>query len=297
MKLIICICGPTAVGKTKLSIELAKKYNAEIINYDSVQIYKGMDIASAKVTPEEKEGIVHHLIDIKEYDKDYSVYDYQIDARNKIKELEEKGKNIIFVGGTGLYLKATLFDYKFQSDEEVPDINLDNKELLYAINEMDPDSKVDPNNRRRLIREYINLKSGVDNKKGNNLLYKNVYFIGLETPRDILYDRINKRVDIMLKNGLLEEAKYFFKKKKTKSVMTPIGYKELFKYFTNEISLEEATDLIKKNSRHYAKRQFTFFKNQFNIKWFETNYEDFSKTVNEVINYIEGEKLNGKNRK
>lgn len=289
IKLIICICGPTAVGKTKLSIELAKKYNAEIINYDSVQIYKGMDIASAKVTPEEKEGIVHHLIDIKEYDKDYSVYDYQIDARNKIKELEEKGKNIIFVGGTGLYLKATLFDYKFQSDEEVPDINLDNKELLYAINEMDPDSKVDPNNRRRLIREYINLKSGVDNKKGNNLLYKNVYFIGLETPRDILYERINKRVDIMLKNGLLEEAKYFFKKKKTKAIMTPIGYKELFKYFTNEMSLEEATDLIKKNSRHYAKRQITFFKNQFNIKWFETDYNDFNNTVNNVINYIEGD--------
>ena len=288
IKLIICICGPTAVGKTKLSIELAKKYNAEIINYDSVQIYKGMDIASAKVTPEEKEGVPHHLIDIKEYDQDYSVYDYQIDARNKIKELEEKGKNIIFVGGTGLYLKATLFDYKFQSDEEVPDINLDNKELLYAINEMDPNSKVDPNNRRRLIREYINLKSGVDNKKGNDLLYKNVYFIGLETPRDILYDRINKRVDIMLKNGLLEEAKYFFKKKKTKAIMTPIGYKELFKYFNNEITLEEATDLIKKNSRHYAKRQFTFYKNQFNIKWFNTNYEDFNETVNELIKYIEG---------
>ena len=288
IKLIICICGPTAVGKTKLSIELAKKYNAEIINYDSVQIYKDMNIASAKVTEEEKEGIPHHLIDIKEYDQDYSVYDYQIDARNKIKELEDKGKNIIFVGGTGLYLKATLFDYKFQSDEEAPDINLDNKELLYAIHNMDPDSKVDPNNRRRLIREYINLKSGVDNKKGNNLLYKNVYFIGLETSRDILYDRINKRVDIMLKNGLLEEAKYFYKKKHTKAVMTPIGYKELFKYFTNEISLEEATELIKKNSRHYAKRQFTFYKNQFNIKWFNTDYDNFNNTVDEVIKYIEG---------
>ena len=289
IKLIICICGPTAVGKTKLSIELAKKYNAEIINYDSVQIYKDMDIASAKVTEEEKEGIPHHLIDIKEYDQDYSVYDYQIDARNKIKELEDKGKNIIFVGGTGLYLKATLFDYKFQSDEEVPDINLDNKELLYAINKMDPESKVDPNNRRRLIREYINLKSGVDNKKGNNLLYKNVYFIGLETSRDILYDRINKRVDIMLKNGLLEEAKYFFKKKKTKAIMTPIGYKELFKYFTNEITLEEAIDLIKKNSRHYAKRQFTFFKNQFNIKWFNVDYENFNNTINNVIEYMESD--------
>ena len=284
--MIIVIAGPTAVGKTKLSIELAKKYNAEIINYDSVQIYKEMDIASAKVTKEEAEGIPHHLIDIKNYDQDYSVYDYQIDARNKIKELEEKGKNIIFVGGTGLYVKATLYDYKFQKDEEVPEINLDTKELLYAIREMNPDSKVDPNNHRRLIREYINLKSGVDNKSGNNLLYDNVYFIGLETSRDILYDRINKRVDIMLKNGLLDEAKYFYKKKHTKAVMTPIGYKELFPYIRGEITLEEALDQIKKNSRHYAKRQFTFFKNQMDIKWFNVDFNNFNNTINEVEEYI-----------
>lgn len=285
--MIIVIAGPTAVGKTKLSIELAKKYNAEIINYDSVQIYKDMDIASAKVTKEEAEGIPHHLIDIKNYDEDYSVYDYQIDARNKIKELEEKGKNIIFVGGTGLYAKAALYDYKFQKDEEVPEINLDTKELLYAIHEMDPDSKADPNNHRRLIREYINLKSGIDNKSGNNLLYDNVYFIGLETDRSILYDRINKRVDIMLENGLLEEAKYFYKKKHTKAVLTPIGYKELFPYIRGEISLEEALDLIKKNSRHYAKRQFTFFKNQMDIKWFNVDFENFDNTIKEVEEYIE----------
>jgi len=284
--MIIVITGPTAVGKTKLSIELAKKYNAEIINYDSVQIYKEMDIASAKVTKEEAEGIPHHLIDIKNYDEDYSVYDYQIDARNKIKELEEKGKNIIFVGGTGLYVKAALYDYKFQKDEEVPEINLDTKELLYAIHEMDPNSKVDPNNHRRLIREYINLKSGVDNKSGNNLLYDNVYFIGLETDRSILYDRINKRVDIMLENGLLDEAKYFYKKKHTKAVMTPIGYKELFPYIRGEITLEEALDLIKKNSRHYAKRQFTFFKNQMDIKWFNVDFDNFDNTIKEVENYI-----------
>ena len=284
--MIIVITGPTAVGKTKLSIELAKKYNAEIINYDSVQIYKEMDIASAKVTKEEAEGVPHHLIDIKNYDQDYSVYDYQIDARNKIKELEEKGKNIIFVGGTGLYVKAALYDYKFQKDEEVPEINLDNKELLYAIREMDPNSKVYPSNHRRLIREYINLKSGVDNKSGNNLLYNNVYFIGLETDRNILYDRINKRVDIMLKNGLLDEAKYFYKKKHTKAVMTPIGYKELFPYIRGEITLEEALDLIKKNSRHYAKRQFTFFKNQMDIKWFNVDFDNFDNTIKEVENYI-----------
>ncbi|MBO5530683.1 MAG: tRNA (adenosine(37)-N6)-dimethylallyltransferase MiaA [Bacilli bacterium] len=285
--MIIVITGPTAVGKTKLSIELAKKYNAEIINYDSVQIYREMDIASAKVTKEEAEGIPHHLIDIKNYDEDYSVYDYQIDARNKIKELEEKGKNIIFVGGTGLYVKAALYDYKFQKDEEVPEINLDTKELLYAIREMDPDSKVDPNNHRRLIREYISLKSGVDNKSGNNLLYDNVYFIGLETDRNILYDRINKRVDIMLENGLLDEAKYFYKKKHTKAVMTPIGYKELFPYIRGEVSLEEALDLIKKNSRHYAKRQFTFFKNQMDIKWFNVDFDNFDNTIKEVEKYIE----------
>ena len=284
--MIIVITGPTAVGKTKLSIELAKKYNAEIINYDSVQIYKKMDIASAKVTKEEAEGIPHHLIDIKNYDEDYSVYDYQIDARKTIKELEEKGKNIIFVGGTGLYVKAALYDYKFQKDEEVPDINLDTKELLYAIHKMNPDSKVDPNNHRRLIREYINLKSGVDNKSGNKLLYDNVYFIGLETDRNILYDRINKRVDIMLENGLLEEAKYFYKKKHTKAVMTPIGYKELFPYIRGEVSLEEALDLIKKNSRHYAKRQFTFFKNQMDIKWFNVDLENFENTIKEVEKYI-----------
>ena len=284
--MIIVITGPTAVGKTKLSVELAKKYNAEIINYDSVQIYREMDIASAKVTKEEAEGIPHHLIDIKNYDEDYSVYDYQIDARNMIKELEDKGKNIIFVGGTGLYVKAALYDYKFQKDEEVPEIDLDDKELLYAIHEMNPDSKVDPNNHRRLIREYINLKSGVDNKSGNNLLYDNVYFIGLETSRDILYDRINKRVDIMLENGLLDEAKYFYKKKHTKAVMTPIGYKELFKYFDGEISKEEAIDLIKKNSRHYAKRQFTFFKNQMDIKWFNVDFENFDNTIKEVEKYI-----------
>ena len=286
--MIICICGPTCVGKTKLSIELAKKYDAEIINFDSVQIYKKMDIVSAKVTEEEKEGIKKHLIDIKDYDKDYSVYDYQQDARTIIEDLTNKGKNIIMVGGTGLYLKATLYDYKFLEDD-IPDINLDTKELLYAIYSMNPESKVDPNNRRRLIREYVNLKSGVDNKKGDNLLYKNVFFIGLETSRDILYDRINNRVDLMIKKGLLEEAKYFYKKKHTKAVMTPIGYKELFRYFDKELSLEEAIDLIKKNSRHYAKRQFTFFRNKFNIKWFETDYNNFNNTINNVIKYIEGD--------
>ena len=286
--MIIVIAGPTAVGKTKLSIELAKKYNAEIINYDSVQIYKEMNIASAKVTKEEAEGRPHHLIDIKNYDEDYSVYDYQIDARNKIKELEEKGKNIIFVGGTGLYVKAALYDYKFNKEEKNNDYESLSKEELYdKIIKIDKDIVVDKDNKRRLIRTLINLENDNISYDGDKLLYDNVYFIGLETERDILYDRINKRVDIMLKNGLEDEAKYFYSKERTKATLTPIGYKELFKYYDKEISKEEAIDLIKQNSRHYAKRQFTFFKNKMDIKWFDVDFNNFDNTVKEVIKYIE----------
>lgn len=287
--MIICVCGPTAVGKTKLSVELAKKYDAEIINFDSVQIYKKMDIVSAKVTPEEKEGIKHHLIDIKDYNEDYSVFDYQKDSRKIIDDLLKQNKNIILVGGTGLYLKASLFDYRFNKEDKNNDYDLLSiEELVSRIENINPNTKVDKSNKRRLIRELINLENNTENTLGNNLLYKNVYFIGLETDRETLYKRINSRVDQMINNGLLEEAKYFYKLDRTKAIMTPIGYKELFRYFDKEISLEEAIDLIKKNSRHYAKRQFTFFKNQFDIKWFETDYEDFNNTVNNVIKYIEG---------
>ena len=285
--MIIVITGPTAVGKTKLSVELAKKYNAEIINYDSVQIYKDMDIASAKVTKEEAEGIPHHLIDIKNYDEDYSVYDYQIDARKTIIELESRNKNIIFVGGTGLYVKAALFDYQFKEEEKNTKYeSLSNEELYSRIMKIDKDIEVDKDNKRRLIRTLINLENDNISYNKDKLLYDNVYFIGLETDRDILYDRINKRVDIMVENGLIEEAKYFYNKERTKATMTPIGYKELFKYFDGEISKEEAIDLIKKNSRHYAKRQFTFFKNQMDIKWFNVDFENFDNTIKEVEKYI-----------
>ena len=284
--MIIVITGPTAVGKTKLSISLAKKYNAEIINADSVQIYKKMDIASAKVTEEEKEGIVHHLIDIKDYDEDYTVYDYQIDVRNKIKELNNK--NIIIVGGTGLYIKAALYDYRFNKEENSDKYeNLSNEELYNKIIKINPNSKVDKNNNRRLIRELINLENSVENNYGDKLLYNDVYFIGLTTDRSILYDRINKRVDEMIKNGLIDEAKYFYNlDRKAKSLNTVIGYKELFKYFDNEITKEEAIDLIKKNSRHYAKRQYTWFNNKMDIKWFDVDFNNFDNTIKNVVNYI-----------
>ena len=282
--MIIVISGPTGVGKTKLSIELAKKYNAEIINADSVQVYKKIDIASAKVTEEEKEGIPHHLFDIKEYDEDYTVYDYQIDARRVLNKLLKENKNVIIVGGTGLYIKALLYDYRFNKEEESHKYdNLTNSELLDKIYKINPNSVVDKNNNRRLIRELINLENGAENKTGDNLLYNNVYFIGLTTDRSILYDRINKRVDIMLKNGLEDEAKYFYNKNNdAKSLRTVIGYKELFLYYDKKITKEEAIDLIKKNSRHYAKRQNTWFNNKLNLNWFNVDFNNFDNTINKV---------------
>ena len=173
--MIIVIAGPTGVGKTKLSIELAKKYNAEIINADSVQVYKKIDIASAKVTEEEKEGIPHHLFDIKEYDEDYTVYDYQIDARRVLDKLLKENKNVIIVGGTGLYINALLYDYRFNKEEESHKYDeLTNTELLEKIYNINPNSNVDKNNNRRLIRELINLENNTENKTGDILLYNDV---------------------------------------------------------------------------------------------------------------------------
>ena len=286
--MIIVITGPTAVGKTKLSIELAKKYNAEIINYDSVQVYKDMDIASAKVTKEEMDGVKHHLIDFKNYNEDYTVFDYQNDGRKKIEKLQNDNKNIVLVGGTGLYIKALLYDYKFNKEEENSEYeNYSIEELYNKIMSIDSSIIVDKNNKRRLIRTLINLENNSISNNGDVLLYKDVYFIGLETSRDILYDRINRRVDIMLENGLIDEAKYFYNKERTKAVMTPIGYKELFDYFDNKCTLDEAVDKIKQNSRHYAKRQFTWFKNKMDIKWFNVDFNNFDNTIKEVIDYID----------
>jgi len=286
--MIVVIIGPTGVGKTKLSVELAKRIDAEIINCDSMQVYKELNIGSAKVTEEEKEGIVHHLLDIVEPSDLYTVYDYQRDCRNKIKELQDKNKNIIIVGGTGLYVKAALYDYKFEQEEEKKSYkDLTNEELLEKIRKKDNTLDIHLNNRKRLERALEKLENnGTFSKEGNIKLY-DFYTIGLTTDRNNLYEIINNRVDKMVKEGLLEEVESLYKRNiRSKSINTGIGYKELYKYFDKELSLEEAIDLIKKNSRHYAKRQYTFFNNQMDVKWFETNYKDFSKTIEEVYNYI-----------
>ena len=291
MNKVIVITGPTAVGKTKLSIELAKRYNGEIINADAVQVYKGLDIGSAKVTEEEKNGIPHHLFDIKEVDEEYTIYHYQKDCRKLIKEVKGRGKTPILVGGTGLYIKAALYDYKLTEEKETNTYdNLTDEELYNKLLEVDKDIVIDKNNRRRLIRAlnyYKENNKSINTNTTNKLLYDAI-FIGLTTDRRILYDKINNRVDIMIKDGLLNEVKAFYDKNiRTKPLLNAIGYREIYSYFDGNISLEEAVNKIKQNSRHYAKRQYTFFNHQLPIVWFETNYNNFNITVEEVINYIE----------
>ena len=290
--MIIVIAGPTAVGKTKMSIELAKLLNGEVINSDSTQIFRDMDIGTAKVTEEEKEGIIHHLFDIKNIDEDYTVFDYQRDCRKCIDDILSRGKTPILVGGTGLYIKAALYNYEFEEENNSYDYsNLSNEELYNKLKDIDPDTDIHINNRKRVERALTyymnNNKSISSNNKGNELVYDDVIIIGLTTDREVLYNRINKRVDVMVKEGLIEEAKRIYDTNiRSKAVMTPICYKELFDYFDNKISLEEALDLIRQRSRKYAKRQYTWFNHQISVKWFNVDFDNFDNTINEVYEYI-----------
>lgn len=284
--MIIAVVGPTGVGKTKMSIELAKKYNAEIISCDSMQIYKKMDIGTAKVKEEEKEGIKHHLIDFKDIKDDYSVYDYQKDARKILDSLLKNNKNVIIAGGTGLYLKALLYNYDFKENNTKNDYSMyTNEELYKMVLKMDCDTKIHVNNRQRL-ESYLNNYSKEKKIVSNEMLY-DAKIIGLTRPREELYDAINKRVDEMVNDGLIEEAKYFYDRNiHSKAINTAIAYKELYLYFDGQISLKRATELIKQRSRNYAKRQYTWFNNQMDVKWFNVDISNFENTVNEVINYI-----------
>lgn len=290
MKKIIVILGPTGVGKTKLSVELAKRLNGEIINADSMQIYKGLDIGTAKIKEEEKEGIPHHLFDIKEVREDYSIYNYQIDGRKVINDIIKRGKTPIIVGGTGLYIKSLLYDYNLNYEKESDTYDtLSTEELYSKLLEMDKNAVVDKNNRRRVIRAinyYKENNKSISDNKTNKLLY-DVVFIGLTTDREKLYQIINSRVDKMINDGLINEVKKFFDEGiYSKPLINGIGYKELYKYFEKEISLEEAIEKIKQNSRRYAKRQYTFFNNQLPVVWFNVDFNCFSNVINSVCDYL-----------
>ena len=287
MQDIIVIVGPTGVGKTKLSIELAKKLDAEIINGDSVSIYKKLDIGSAKPTIEEREGIPHHLIDVREVDEDYTVFDYQKDVRKLIDEINSRGKRIIIVGGTGLYIKAALYDYNFtEGTTNNTYEDLSNEEILEKLKQYDVELP-NINNRIRLVRLLNKLENNEEITNNKNKLLYPIKVIGLTTDRDYLYERINKRVDIMVENGLLDEINSLKDKYKNSRVLNSgIGYKEFYDYLYNNKSLEDVLYEIKRDSRRFAKRQYTFFNHQFNTTWFDVDFNDFNNTIEEVYNYI-----------
>lgn len=292
MEEIIVIIGPTGVGKTKLSIELAKKINAEIINGDSVAVYKELNIGSAKPTIEEREGIPHHLLDIKTVEEEYSVFEYQQDVREKIKEITSRNKRVIIVGGTGLYIKAALYNYKFTTGTTYNNYeNLSNQEIYQRIEKYEENPPVHINNRKRLIRllnKYENKEEITYNK--DELLYP-AKFIGLTTAREILYERINKRVDKMLENNLLEEIMSLKSKYPSSRILnTGIGYKEFYPYLYENKLLSEIVEQIKQNSRRYAKRQYTFFNHQFPTIWISVNFTNFEETIKEVYQQIQKNK-------
>ena len=299
---VLCIVGPTAVGKTKMSIELAKQLNGEIISGDSMQIYRGMDIGTAKATMDERQGIPHHLIDEKNPDEPYSVAAFQQTVRAKMEEIKSRGKLPIIVGGTGLYIKSVLYDYEFAGESESKEIDeakyghLSNEELhakLAAVDEAGA-KDIHPNNRKRVIRaleiyETSGVKKSEMIEKQEHKMIDDACLIGLTDDRNVLYDRINKRVDTMYETGLVEEVKALFDEgilAESQSIRA-IGYKELYDYFKGLISLEESKELIKRNSRRYAKRQYTWFNNQMDVTWFKVDVQHFDKTVKEVLTYVQ----------
>lgn len=292
MNKVIVIVGPTAVGKTRMSVLLAKKFDGEIINADSTQVYRGMDIATAKIREDEKENIPHHLFDICDITEEYNVFTYQRDCRAKIKEIQSRGKIPILVGGTGLYIKAALYDYSFNDEGVKSNLyeKVSTKELYNQLLKVDPNTSIHPNNRKRVIRSleyYTQTGQCFSEKQKTDILLYDVVWIGLTTDRTTLYQKINHRVDLMVEDGLLDEAKKIYQSKiRSKAVMTPIGYKELFPYFEGEETLPFCLELVKKNCRHYAKRQYTWFYNQFHVQWFTVDYNDFSHTEGQVLEYI-----------
>ncbi len=281
--MILAIVGPTGVGKTKMSVSLAHKYNAIIINCDAMQVYKGLNIGTAKIKEEEKEGVEHYLFDIVDPTINYTAYDYQRDTRKLIEKY--KDKNIILVGGTGLYLKALLYDYEFPKvivHEKYNELTLE--ELRIKCREKDNSVEIHPHNRDAML-SFLNDEEII---KPIPKQVVDAKIIGLTTERDNLYNIINNRVDKMVNEGLIEEVKYYYDKGiRSKALTSGIGYKEIYDYFDNKVSLEDAIENIKKNSRHYAKRQYTFFNHQLDVKWFNVDYDNFNNTIKEVEEYLE----------
>lgn len=278
MKPVIAIVGPTAVGKTKFSILLAKQLHGEIISCDSMQLYHHLDIGTAKVTHAEMEGVPHHFIDSIEICDEFSVSVFQRQVRSKIEELLEKDIQPILVGGSGLFVQSVLYDYQFPGekrhvDEEQSLEHLSNEALLQEIESKNAflAGHLDVGNRRRLLRAYHTSQTQVEKilSQGKTFYYPNTIIIGLTMPREMLYERINQRVDLMIAQGILNEALMLYQKYPNTQASKAIGYKEFFPYFRGECDLEEAIQEVKIASRRYAKRQMTWFKNKMDVSWID----------------------------
>jgi len=297
---VIVIVGPTAVGKTKLSVDLAKHLQTEIISGDSMQVYKGMDIGTGKITEKEKQHIPHHMLDIKNPDEDFSVVAYQQEVQQLITHINQRHHTPILVGGSGLYIQAVLHDYVF-SDQKRDDeltkklekrIEDEGNHILYEeLKTMDPDhaKTIHPNNKRRLIRALEILyttgqtMSEIRSKQENKPKYDH-HIIGLAMDRETLYNQINQRVDEMIEIGLVSEVKRLYEQGyEHTQAMKAIGYKEMIPYIKGETDLETAVNLLKRNSRRYAKRQFTWFKNKMNVKWYQLTETNYDRILNKVI--------------
>ena len=280
--MIICIVGPTGVGKSKLALRVAKRLNGEIVNGDAFQIYKEMDIGTAKPTIEERQEVPHHLFDYVEPTYSFSVYDYQKTLRSKIEELEKRNVPIIVCGGTGLYLKASFYDFNLNKQESTIDMSkyesLTNEELYEVLKEIDfEETKVIHMNNRKRVLTAIQIYLETGKKKSEQVAeqeHKPIYdvtFVGLTRDREELYELINKRVDIMFEMGLLEEVKTLMDKyPHDLRSFQAIGYKEIIDGLDNSKDIEEIKELIKKNSRNYAKRQYTYFNHQLKVNWFSS---------------------------
>ncbi|WP_010530706.1 tRNA (adenosine(37)-N6)-dimethylallyltransferase MiaA [Lentibacillus jeotgali] len=302
---VISIVGPTAVGKTKLSIDIAGRFNGEVISGDSMQVYKGLDIGTAKVTEKERDGIPHYMIDIKNPEEPFSVADYQKLVQHYIDEIDSRGKLPIIAGGSGLYIQAALYDYHFSNQRRNENITRQLESELAEhgsavmhrrLKEIDPDqaAKTHPNNHRRLIRALeVYETTGVtmseyQKNQSKNSPYQPI-FIGLEMDRHLLYERINDRVDHMLEEGLLDEVKLLYELGyENHQSMRGIGYKEFIPYFKGEQSFDDTVNLLKRNSRRYAKRQYTWFKNKMDVKWYAVTPESHEVIFRNILTDLAG---------
>ena len=292
---LLIIIGPTAIGKTDLSIKIAQEFKGEIISGDSMQVYKGMDIGTGKITRDETKGIPHHMIDILEPSESFSVADFQEQVASLVRDIESRGKLPIIVGGTGHYIKALIDGYEFNEEdallieEKTKEYESYDSSILYEkLLKLDPTNDVHPNNRQRVIRQLVKKTMPKQEKKAYTKENDYVTFVlGLTTDRSVIYERINQRVLKMFESGLEEEVKKLFKNGLSKTASQAIGYKEFLPYLKGEASIDSVVERVQAHSRQYAKRQLTYFRNQLDVNWYDIATSDTDIIYKDIYQFLQ----------